>query len=124
VEISLVSLPVPDVLRRLATKYTDKDSRIELAGYEVKNATLRLRCFAVYGVVCYICGLEGKRFRFCRAGDQPGFHLNLYADGPDGVEVLMTHDHIIPRSAGGRDRLDNVRPCCAPCNFEKGPRHG
>lgn len=30
-----------------------------------------------------------------------------------------TGDHLIPRSRGGSSRLDNLRPCCGPCNQEK-----
>lgn len=30
-----------------------------------------------------------------------------------------TLDHIVPRSLGGKDNLDNLVPCCKPCNSMK-----
>jgi len=37
-----------------------------------------------------------------------------------GREVLMTHDHIVPRSKGGKNHISNVQTMCAPCNSKKG----
>ena len=31
-------------------------------------------------------------------------------------------DHVIPRSLGGGDVIDNLVPCCRSCNSTKGPR--
>jgi 5-methylcytosine-specific restriction endonuclease McrA len=45
--------------------------------------------------------------------------LNLYAI-KDGLEVLMTSDHIIPRSKGGPTILENLQPMCHICNGRKG----
>ena len=46
--------------------------------------------------------------------------LNLYAINCDGALVLMTRDHIIPRSLGGTDSTQNLRPACMPCNGARG----
>ena len=32
----------------------------------------------------------------------------------------LTVDHIIPKSKGGPDELDNYQPMCARCNHKKG----
>lgn len=45
--------------------------------------------------------------------------LNLYAEGPAGI-MLMTRDHIIPKSLGGVDDYRNLRPGCAACNEARG----
>lgn len=47
-----------------------------------------------YGLTCHLCG-------------EPG------AD---------TADHILPRSAGGDDSLDNLRPAHGPCNYARAAR--
>jgi len=34
--------------------------------------------------------------------------------------VMMTRDHIIPKSKGGRDVVANLRPGCEDCNSQRG----
>lgn len=38
----------------------------------------------------------------------------------DGVKLHV--DHILPRSKGGKDTLDNLQTLCQPCNLGKGNR--
>lgn len=45
-----------------------------------------------YGDVCHLCGISGA----------------------------TTADHIVPRSHGGSDALDNLRPAHASCNYSRG----
>ena len=52
---------------------------------------LRAACLQLHGDVCHLCG-------------QPG------AD---------TADHLIPRSAGGLNQLENLRPAHATCNSKR-----
>lgn len=47
-------------------------------------------------------------------------HLNLYALTRNDSLVLMTRDHIYPRSAGGSDGLTNLQTMCSNCNQKKG----
>ena len=35
---------------------------------------------------------------------------------------LLTFDHVIPRSYGGRTTWDNIVAACSPCNLKKGGR--
>jgi 5-methylcytosine-specific restriction endonuclease McrA len=42
-------------------------------------------------------------------------HLNLYSED----HVLMTKDHIIPRSKGGKNHMSNYQTLCYECNQEK-----
>jgi 5-methylcytosine-specific restriction endonuclease McrA len=38
----------------------------------------------------------------------------------EGVKLHV--DHIVPRSKGGKDTLDNLQTLCQPCNLGKGNR--
>lgn len=69
---------------------------------------------------CHFCGCQADRWvsekgRRDRIGHPV---LNLFAV-KDGKVVLMTRDHIIPRSLGGVDAVANLRPACAPCNEDR-----
>ena len=41
----------------------------------------------------------------------------FYCGGPGGAV-----DHLVPKKAGGEDRLDNLVPSCKSCNSKKGTR--
>lgn len=45
--------------------------------------------------------------------------LNLYGITKHGKLRLMTRDHIIPKSLGGVDDIQNLRPGCDVCNGER-----
>lgn len=47
--------------------------------------------------------------------------LRVAADG--AAISRVTIEHIVPRSAGGTNALDNLALACAGCNHEKGRRH-
>jgi len=36
------------------------------------------------------------------------YHFNLYGYDTEGNEVLLTKDHILPKSKGGTDHLSNL----------------
>lgn len=55
-------------------------------------ARLTAATLARYGTVCHLCGRRGA----------------------------TTADHIIPRSRGGDDSLDNLRPAHSRCNASRG----
>jgi len=46
-------------------------------------------------------------------------HFNLYHVQPDGSMILMTMDHIHPKSRGGRNSIENYQLLCEPCNRKK-----
>lgn len=71
-----------------------------------------------HGTQCCCCPARGEFFALEKWGDN-SLHLELYAT-VDGKEVLMTVDHIIPRSKGGRDTIKNYQPMCKICNETKG----
>ncbi|WP_369692276.1 HNH endonuclease [Schaalia hyovaginalis] len=73
--------------------------------YGGRKVTQLLRLtLATYGNVCHICG-------------QP---IDLTRKWPDPLSA--TRDHLIPRSRGGSDALDNVRPAHLRCNSSRQAR--
>ena len=89
------------------------------SGLSVRTSSVRLRTFKK-SLVCVECGLEGTHF-WVECNDNKGsYHLNLYATRPDGTETLMTKDHIMPKSKGGSDNINNMQTMCTNCNCRKG----
>lgn len=68
---------------------------------------------------CVACGLVGtKLFLDLNPGDSSP-HFNLYAE-EHGRLILMTKDHILAKSKGGSDEMENFTTCCSVCNNLKG----
>lgn len=97
---------------------------ILLEGFRVSTKSLRYRVFRGRQD-CASCGVVGAFFLLQRNDSDPSqpedrAHLNLYARGGNGEQILMTMDHILPRSRGGRDVLSNLHTMCFRCNSRKG----
>ena len=56
----------------------------------------RRQVLEVWGNICWLC-------------NQP-------------VPGLPSADHVIPRSRGGDDSIENLRPACLACNVKRGNR--
>lgn len=105
----------------------------EFGGDLVKMDSQRYALFAK-SCKCVACGVEGivyakeKSAKRSKATGQyrtintEWWHLNLYALNDNGELVLMTKDHITPRSKGGADHADNYQTMCSPCNTRKSNR--
>jgi 5-methylcytosine-specific restriction endonuclease McrA len=97
--------------------------------YEVKDSSNRLELFR-QNPKCVKCHRVGQLWLLesHRPNERP--HLNLYYAGPEEVGewkklcdnglILMTKDHIIPKSKGGPTNLDNLQTMCSICNGKKG----
>lgn len=68
---------------------------------------------------CICCGVEGDKLLVEIRDSDKSPHLNLYANGMDGL-TLMTRDHVQPKSLGGCDHLSNYQTMCSVCNSLKG----
>jgi hypothetical protein len=69
---------------------------------------------------CDMCllNLEETTHKLPEGWEKP--HFNLYHMGKKGGLVLMTKDHIIPKSKKGPDKIENLQTLCCLCNLEKG----
>lgn len=75
-----------------------------------------------------ITTLEQTACRFCGAIPE---YVIKYRDNGGGVHcdpyfirgrklIMSTVDHILPKSLGGRNTIENYRPLCATCNTNRG----
>ena len=65
---------------------------------------------------CVFCGAKGKYFAIHGNGKRVKF--NFLAKKNEQL-VVMTIDHIIPLSKGGKNVLENMQPMCYNCNQKK-----
>ena len=120
---------IEEVVSKVRFYWGARRARTELeSGYEVGVASLRLKTFAVAstskkGIHCKACGLRAEYFAVesFTGSALSSYHVNLYAR-KDNNEVLFTQDHVLPKSRGGKDSLDNSQVMCQPCNSRKGSR--
>lgn len=68
--------------------------------------------------ICVDCGSEGTIFHL-QKNEKGKLILNLFTLKGDR-EVMMTIDHIIPLSKGGKDSRFNLQTMCFECNVRKG----
>jgi|AntRauTorckE6833_2_1112554.scaffolds.fasta_scaffold00027_22 5-methylcytosine-specific restriction endonuclease McrA len=75
----------------------------------------RLQTFYHKGVKCVECGHVGTQIGhgLDKAGN---IHIDIYDDNLYPLNV----DHIIPKSKGGANHIDNYQPMCYGCNNKKG----
>lgn len=97
--------------RRKYDKFDDEEIRINSQRYQL---------FKAKGTTCVTCGLKGTYFALEKAGKTERYHLNLYGIDKNGKEIMITKDHIIPKSKGGLDKLENYQVMCECCNSRKG----
>lgn len=79
----------------------------------------RYEVFDKKGISCVTCGIKGLYFakeKFLENGKGKMWHFNLYALDENGEEVLMTKDHILAKSKGGKNALSNYQTMCYKCN--------
>jgi hypothetical protein len=95
---------------------------LAIHGIKVSVGSDRVKTF-LKGLACVTCGIQGTHF-VVEESNSGSLHLNLYARTPDGGEVMMTSDHIVPKSRGGADHLSNRQPMCTNCNHKKGSMIG
>lgn len=87
----------------------------------------RLRTFTVKGFECTgegcdrvaTKGIIWRDFTMPADSKQLGLHVDLVCEESDG-EILMTVDHIFPKSKGGTECIENLQPMCERCNARKG----
>jgi hypothetical protein len=107
-ERAMVGKPFPKVL----------DEPTEYHGHHC--TAIRNTLFKNGQLSCCKCGIKGTHWHVERGikDEKSFFQVNLYA--MRGYEErMLTLDHIIPRSWGGADSVENGQIMCSYCNFRK-----
>jgi len=124
----LVCFPPKGMLRNLIiARYNRKANRVFISTEEglapVKTVSQRYKLFKK-AKRCVKCGARGEVLileRVPQKGRSATFHFNLYCI-KNGKLVLMTKDHIIPKSKGGGNVMRNYQTMCYQCNQQKADR--
>ena len=69
------------------------------------------------GFDCICCGITANKI-YIEIDNMKSAHVNFYHSSED-KEIMLTRDHIIPRSKGGKDIQSNIQPMCEICNQKK-----
>jgi 5-methylcytosine-specific restriction endonuclease McrA len=109
----------PDLVLPFITK---DDSRREYT-IDEKTYSVRMNSHRYFifreNMACVACGVVGEKMILEQHPHDKNPHFNLYAyDG--NKAVLMTKDHIQPKSCGGEDIHSNYQTMCIVCNNLKG----
>lgn len=120
------TVPVDEVIKYILNNellpLKNKNKKFYVGEFSAKIQSLRLRTFALKGLKCARCERVGSFFAFEvpeKCHQNTNWHLNLYSVDEDGNEMMMTMDHIHPKSKGGANSLSNTQTMCEKCNFLK-----
>lgn len=111
---------VRDKVKDVLFERDKRNAKVDFDGDLIKGNSQRYQTFFTKGCKCVVCGIEGRYFAKERHLQDKAYHLNLYAVDDNGDKILMTKDHIIPRSKGGIDDISNYQTMCKLCNEAKG----
>jgi hypothetical protein len=107
-----------DVIPFVTAEDSKKDYRVGDEVYQVRMNSDRYHVFKL-NHCCVSCGLAGSKMILDMNPGDTSPHFNMYAVEHDRL-VLMTKDHILAKSKGGTDDLDNFQVMCSVCNNLKG----
>ena len=97
-----------------------------LFGVVTKINHIKYQIYRDKGLKCVNCGIEGNYFaaEATKNRKKPKiFCFHLYHKTEEGKEIMMTIDHILPKSKGGTMAISNLQPMCIVCNMMKGSRY-
>jgi 5-methylcytosine-specific restriction endonuclease McrA/urease beta subunit len=118
------SYSVAEIHNKIKQASENKEKYMDFNGKKAKTSSGRYQNFIENGVKCVECGLVGTHYwlesNTIGVDGQRSWHLNLYGVNKQGHEIMLTKDHIHPKSKGGKNHISNYQPMCSPCNQAKG----
>ncbi len=107
-----------EVLPYITKDDTRRDYEIDGKKYSVRMNSHRYFIFRE-NMACVACGIVGDLMLLEQHPHDKNPHFNLYAIDGNKL-ILMTKDHIQPKSCGGEDIHSNYQTMCIVCNNLKG----
>ena len=116
---TIATFPAEEILAKVGEQNT---LEVDFAGGKtgVRLSSLRLKTFK-RSTQCVRCGRIGNIIGLDLPKGHQKPHLNLYCNNPNKGDsmVLMTKDHIVPKSRGGKNHISNMQTMCCHCNAAK-----
>lgn len=116
---TIATFPVAQVLEKVGEKGVF-NATVNGKKYAVRVSSVRLRTFKE-NIECVCCGRVGNVMGLDMPNGQDRPHFNLYCKERKR-RILMTKDHIIPKSRGGSNHISNMQTMCTRCNAKKGSK--
>lgn len=116
----ITEIPSKKIIEKIKSGATNHSVIMNQITYSARIAGIQYKSFA-RNRKCVSCGLIGDRFVLqtqSKVNDVDQLHFNLYGIENDEY-VLMTIDHRIPTSMGGKNDLSNIETMCNNCNWIK-----
>lgn len=117
-KVKLGEFTLDDILPYITKEDSKKEYEVNGEKFQVKMNSHRYFLFREC-TKCIACGLQGTKVFLEHHPADKSPHFNLYGEEDDKL-ILMTKDHIHPKSCGGEDRHSNYAVMCIICNNLKG----
>jgi 5-methylcytosine-specific restriction endonuclease McrA len=114
----LGEFPPEDVFPYVSSENIIREYKIGKNKYKVRMNSQRYYVFQK-SLSCVSCGIKGNKFLLEQYSTDRNPHFNFYAER-NGQLILMTKDHIVAKSNGGSNKLENYQTMCSVCNNLKG----
>lgn len=96
---------------------------VDGVAYEVNMNVHAVKLWGERPLHCALCGLKIHYFLLVQDPDNPKPQWREpVLLGFSNLGTMFNTDHIVPRSLGGNDDLDNLQIACHRCNQKKGNR--